>query len=61
MAHGIVILECPRTPQLEVWARSYGVLSGVLPGDATQLCECCGEGHHNPRNDARESRSLGGA
>ena len=30
MAHGVVILECPRTPQSEVWARSYGVLSGAL-------------------------------
>ena len=29
MAHGVVILECPTTPQSEVWARSYGVLSGV--------------------------------
>ena len=31
MAHGVVILECPRTPQSKVWARSYGVLSGALP------------------------------
>ena len=43
MAHGIVILECPRTPQSEVWARSYVVLSGALPRDSAQLCECCGE------------------
>ena len=27
-----MILECPRTPQSEVWARSYGVLSGTLIG-----------------------------
>ena len=56
MAHGVVILECPRTPQLEVWARSYGVLSGALLRDSAQLCECCGEGRHSPRSDARESR-----
>ena len=31
MAHGVVILECPRIPQSEQWARSYGVLSGALP------------------------------
>ena len=43
MAHGVVILECPRTPQSEVWARSYWILSGVLPRDNTQLYECCGE------------------
>ena len=43
MAHAVVILECPRTPQSEVWARSYGVLSGALPRDSAQLCECCGE------------------
>ena len=43
MAHSVVILECLRTRQLEVWARSYGVLSGVLPRDSAQLCECCGE------------------
>ena len=61
MAHGVVILECPRTPQLEVWARSYEVLSGALPRDNDQLCECCGEGQHTPRSDARESQSLGGA
>ena len=61
MAHGVVILECPRTPQLEVWERSYGVLSGVLPRDSAQLCQCCGEGQHNPGSDAQESRSLGGA
>ena len=29
MARGVVILECPRTPQSEVWARSYGVLNGA--------------------------------
>ena len=55
MAHGVVILECLRTSQLKVWARSYGVLSGVLPRDNAQLCECCGEGQHSPRSDARES------
>ena len=44
MARGVVILECPRTPQSEVWARSYGVLNGALPRDSAQLCECCGEG-----------------
>ena len=60
MAHGGVILECPRTLQSEVWVRSYGVLSGVLPGDIAQLCECYGEGQHTPKSDARESRSLGG-
>ena len=43
MAHGIVILECPKTPQSEVWIRSYGVLSGALPRDSAQLCECYGE------------------
>ena len=43
MAHGIVILECPRIPQSKVWARSYGVLSGALLRDNAQLCECCGE------------------
>ena len=43
MAHGVVILECPRTPQLEVWIRSYGVLSGALSTFSAQLCECCGE------------------
>ena len=36
MAHGIVILECPRTPQLEVWARSYGVLSAVVRDNIAQ-------------------------
>ena len=61
MAHGVVILECPRTPQLEVWARSYGVLSGVLLRDNAQLCECCGEGQHTPGSDAREFRFFGGA
>ena len=44
MARGVVILECLRTPQLEVWVRSYGVLSGALPRDSAHLCECCGEG-----------------
>ena len=34
MAHGVVILECPKTPQSEVWARSYGVLSGGYLGTA---------------------------
>ena len=29
MAHGVVILECRRIPQSEVWARGYGVLSGL--------------------------------
>ena len=61
MARGVEILKCPRTPQSEVWARSYGVLSGMLSKDSAQLCECCGEGQHNPGSDARESRSLGGA
>ena len=60
MVHGVVILECPRTPQSEVWARSYGILSGELPGDSSQLCECCGERQHTPRSDARESRFFGG-
>ena len=60
MAHGIVILECPRTPQSKVWARSYGVLSGALPKNNAQLCECYGEGHHSLGSDARESQSLGG-
>ena len=61
MAHGVVILECSRTPQSEVWARSYGVLSGVLPRDSAQLYECCGEGQHTPGSDAQESRFFGGA
>ena len=52
MAHGVVILECPRTPQSEVWARSYGVLSGTLPRDNAQLYECCGEGQHTLGSDA---------
>ena len=60
MARGVVILECPRTPQSEVWARSYGVLNGALPRDSAQQCECCGEGQHTPRSDARESRLLEG-
>ena len=34
MAHGVVILECPRIPQSEVWARSYGILSGRCLGTA---------------------------
>ena len=61
MAHGVVILECPITPQLKVWTRSYGVLSGALPRDSAQLCECCGEGQYTLRSDARESRFFGGA
>ena len=61
MAHGVVILECPRTPQLEVLSRSYGVLSGALPRYSAQLCDCCGEGQHNPGSDTWEPRSLGGA
>ena len=55
MARGIVILECPRTPQLKVWTRSYGVLSGALPKDSAQLCEWCGEGQHSLGSDAQES------
>ena len=35
MARGVVILECPRTPQSEVWARRYGVLNGALPRDSS--------------------------
>ena len=46
MARGVVILECPRTPQSEGWTRSYGVLNGALPRDSAQQCECCGEGQH---------------
>ena len=61
MARGAVILECPRTPQSEVWARSYEVLNGALPRDSAQLCECCSEGQHTPWSDARESRFFGGA
>ena len=61
MAHGVVILECPRTPQLEVWARSYGVLNGAMPRDNAQLCECCGEGHHSLESNVQKSQSLGGA
>ena len=61
MARGVVILECPRTPQLEVWARSYGVLNGALPRDSAQLCECYSEGQHSPGGDAWEFGSLGGA
>ena len=61
MARSVVIVECPRTPQLEVWARSYGVLNEVLPRDSAQICESCGEGQHTPRSDARESRFFGGA
>ena len=49
MAHGVVILECPRTPQSEVWARSYEVLSRALP---RELYECCGVGQHTPGSDA---------
>ena len=55
MACGIVILECPRIPQSEVWARSYGILSGALPKDRAQLCECYGEGQHSLGSDTRES------
>ena len=61
MVRGVVILECPRIPQSEVWTRNYGVLSGALPRDSAQLCECCGEGQQSPGSDAWESRSLGGA
>ena len=61
MAHGIMILECPKTPQSKMWARSYGVLSGMLPKDNAQLCEYFGEGQHNTGSDAIESQSLGGA
>ena len=43
MAHGVVIPECPKTPQSEVWARSYGVLSGALPRDNAYLREARGE------------------
>ena len=59
MAHGVVILKCPRTPQSKVWVRSYGVLSGALPRDSVQLCECCGEEREvTPRNpEAWEGRS----
>ena len=34
-----MILECPKTPQSEVWARSYGVLNGALLRDSAQQCE----------------------
>ena len=34
MAHGVMILEFSRILELEVWARSYGVLSGALPKDS---------------------------
>ena len=61
MAHGIVILECPRTPQSKVWTKSYGVLSGALPRDSALLSKSCGEGQHSPWSDVQESRSLGGA
>ena len=61
MADGVVILECPETPQLEVWARNYGVLSVALPRDNAQLYECSSERHHNPKSDAWESQNLGGA
>ena len=60
MARGVVILECSKTPQSEVWARSCEVLNGALPKDSAQLCECCGEGQHTLRSDARESRFFGG-
>ena len=39
MAHGIRILECSRTPQSKVRARSYEDLSGVLPRDSAQHWE----------------------
>ena len=61
MARGVVILDCPRTPQSEVWVRSYEVLSGALPRDNAQLCECCGKGQHSLGSEARESQSLRGA
>ena len=51
MAQALVISECPRTPQSEVWARSYGVLNKAQPRDSAQLCECCGEGQHTPVRD----------
>ena len=60
MPRGVVILECPRTPQSEVWARSYGVLSGALPRDSAQLRECYGEGQHSPRSDARSPEAWEG-
>ena len=47
MACSVVILEYPRIPQSEVWARSYGVLSGALPRDNAQFCESCGEGQYS--------------
>ena len=53
MACGM-ILKCSRTLQLEVWARSYGVLSGTLPKDSAQLYKCYGEGQHNLGSDAWE-------
>ena len=59
MARGVVILECSRIPQSELWARSYGDLSGALPKDSAQLSECCSEGH-SPGSDAQKSQSLGG-
>ena len=59
MAHGVIILECPRTPQLEVWARSYGVLNGALPMDSAQLYECCGEGQHIPQSFCPRVPKLG--
>ena len=61
MARGVVILECPRTPQSEVWARSYGVLNGALPRDSAQLCECCGEGQHTQGVTPGSPDSFGGA
>ena len=61
MAYGVVILECPRTPQLDVWARSYGVLNGALPKDNAQLCECCGVGRHTLGSDSQEFQFFGGA
>ena len=61
MAHGVVILECLRTPQSKVWARSCRVLTRALLKDSAHLCECCGEEQYSPGNDAQDSRSLGGA
>ena len=52
MAHGNLILECSRTSQLKMKARSYGVLIRALPRDSAQLCEWCGEGQHNLETDA---------
>ena len=35
IAYDVRILECSRTPQSEVWAWKYGILSGALPWDIT--------------------------